>query len=280
MHKLPELSEKEKVLLVGLAELVDFTKDRLLDHEIRKNKLNVKQTILLAMFAPINCYTEAVHDLAKASRPDGAKVILRSIVEGWINSMYILGHPNDKAAYLFTIEDSYYRRGIAIDTESFYSRFPGQRSTLIPRSKLRELLVLVDGELETFRKKFGICYKNKKEFKKRWGSLKDRARWVDERLKKKQGNNAGGFEHTYLMVYRYFSEFAHLSMRGLEHFRKKDDQGEEWMILDKNPDSIDMVLATTYTIYLHFAERLKQRKLINGSLTKFQSFFKEKVHFT
>ncbi|MBI2310768.1 hypothetical protein HYU90_03050 [Candidatus Collierbacteria bacterium] len=278
MDTLPELSVKEKEMLDGIAQLVDFTTNGLMDHPINKNSLSVKQTLLLAMFAPINSYTEAIFELCGKSRPDAANVILRSIVEGWINSIYVLGHPNNKTAYMFAIEDSYYRRGFAIEALCFYKRYPKQQSNIITDEFLMDLLNKSTSELETYRVKQRISFKNKEEFKAKWGTLLSRAQWVDARLRKKQGDRAGGIEHTYLLAYRLLSEYAHLSMRGLEHFRVKGNN-EESIILDKNPKGIDLVLATTFTIYLHFAKRLKQYKLVNCSFSKFEKFFREKVTF-
>jgi hypothetical protein len=212
-------------------------------------------------------------------RPDAAIVVLRSIVEGWINSMYILGHPNEGKAYLYAIEDAYYRRGLAIGFENFYKIYPKLRTTSMTRKAVRGIQDQANKDLETFKTKRKISFKNKKAFKKAWGSLLSRAQWIDKRLYKRQKDQAGGFEHTYLLVYKYLSEYTHLSMRGLEHFWKKGSSGDS-LILDKNAERIDLVIATTYTIYLHFAKRLRQYKLISGSFAEYDKFFKEKISFS
>lgn len=275
METMPEMSKQEKDVLDGLRGLVNYTTEHL--KPVDMTKITLKQNLLMAMFAPINQYTEAICELCTSRRPSPANVILRSIVEAWINSLYVLGHPNDKAGYLFAIEDSYYRRGFATEALAFYSRYPKQM--FLPPDFLNDLLEKTEDELKEYKDKKGIYFENKGEFNKKWGSLLSRAQWVDTRNKKRQGDKAGGVENTYLVAYKYLSEYTHLSMRGLEHFIKRDENGESYLI-DKNPDGADAVLATTYTIYLHFAQKLKQYGIVDCSFSEYFKFFRETVKFT
>ena len=54
-----------------------------------------------------------------------------------------------------------------------------------------------------------------------------------ERLLKRQKDKAGAMENLYLLVYKYFSEYTHLQMRGLQHFWIKTPKGDT-LLIDKN----------------------------------------------
>ena len=109
-----------------------------------------------------------------------------------------------------------------------------------------------------------------------WGTLIYRAQNVDKRLAKKLKDEAGGLENIYLLVYKYFSEYTHLQMRGLQHFWIKTDRGDT-LLIDKNSGNIGHILITSYTLYLYFANKLKQYKLIHCSLHKYEEFFDKKI---
>lgn len=273
MDKLPKLTPENQKILETLAELVNFTKDELTKNPIYKDKLTLKQLLVINMFTAVNSYTEAIFELCKQSRPDAASVILRSITEAWINSVYILSFPNNKFLYLFAIEDSYYKKALVQLFKEFYKKYPNQRSVLLTESELKKMAKKAEDELKVYETKLGISFKNKEEFDKKWSSLLHRAIETDKRLKKRQKDKAGGMELTHLMVYKYLSEYTHLSIGGLKHFWIEDQSGEEFLILDKNPSGMELVLATTYAFYLYFAGRLKHYGIVTCSFAKYNTFF-------
>ena len=178
--------------------------------------------------------------------------------------------------WLFAIEDSYYKKSFVQLQEEFFTKYPKLQGEILTKKKLKELKLLVENKLKTHTSKLKISFKNKKEFDKEWKSLIDRAQRVDSRLAKRQKDKAGGLEHTYLTIYKYFSEYAHLSMSGIQHFWIQTEKGDS-LILDKNPNNITHILVSTYILYLYFAKRLKQYKLIDCSLSKHESFFKKVI---
>ncbi len=277
MNELPKLSEENQKILNTLAELINYTKEELVKKTIVKSELSPKQYYVLSAFAAINSYTEAIFELCKQSRPDAAIVILRSISETWINSHYILGSPNNNPLYHYVIEGSYYKVTVVNELQSVYSKYPHLRPSTFPDSILDKMRELPLKELEKYKDSLNISYENKDEFRKVWGSLYDRASRVDKRLKKRQKTKNGGVEHMYTLVYRYLSEYTHLPITGLQHFWVKDTAGEESLLLDKNPDRIDLVLATAFTFYLYFATRLKQYKILNCSFKTYNKFFVEDI---
>lgn len=274
--KTPKLNEYDQNVLNELAEMVNFVKDELVKRTIYKHKLTPKQTLVISMFAAVNSYTEAIFELCKQSRPEAAIVILRSIVEAYINSNFVLGYPNNKLLWIFAIEDSYYRKSFVQLQQEYYTRCPKQRGKILIKKKLKELQLLIEKELQDYSSKLGISFKNKGEFDQAWRNLIDRAQSVDKRLAKRQKDRAGGLESTYLLVYKYFSEYTHLQMRGLQHFWIKTDNGDS-LLIDKNPENMSHVLAMTYILYLYFSNRLKQYKLIENSLHKFIVFFDKQI---
>ena len=276
MDKEAKLSTKDQEILEKMAEMVNFIKGEFTKRPIYKHKLTPKQTLVVTMFAAVNSYTEAIFELCKQSRPEAAIVILRSLIEAWINSNYVLGHPNENLLWVFAIEDSYYRGSLVDQIKDLYKRYPKLRSKWHPRKKLKEMRSITENELNAYKSKLGISFKNKEEFDKAWGRLKSRAQHIDRRLNKKSKGKAGGIEHTYILVYKYFSEYVHLQMRGLQHFWVRGKMGDT-LILDKNPSHLTHVLVTTYIMYLYFASRLKQYKLIDSSLSRFGTYFKNEL---
>lgn len=269
-----KLSEHDQKKLEAFEIMVNAVKDDFISRPIYRNKLTPKQTLLVTMFAAVNSYTEAIFELCKQGRGEAANVIMRSVTEAFINSNYIFSYPNDKKLHLFAIEDSYYKRSFVCVMNDYFSRYPKQRSASWSRKIMKEMEDIPKKELIEYAEKVGISFENKDEFDQAFGSLLSRAKEVDERLHKKQKDKAGGIEKVYILAYKYLSEYAHLSMRGLQNFWQKTKDGDT-LVIDKNPDNLTLVLDTSYILYLYFAERLKQYGLIEISLHSFEQESKE-----
>lgn len=270
MDKVFQIKPEDQDILEHLEVLVNYTKQHLTANPIYKDKLNPKQTLVVAIFAAVNSYTEAIFELCKQGRPEAAIVILRSLIEAFINSNYVLSFPNKNNLWLFAIEDSYYRRSLVQQMQEYYSRYP-KRQGILTDEKLEDMKQIVEKELLDYEKNLGVSFKSKGDFDKAWGGLIDRAKKTDKRLAKRQKDNAGGLESTYILVYRYLSEYTHLQMRGINHFWIKTPEGET-LILDRNPDNMTHVLVMCYIIYLYFAKRLKQYKIISCPMGKFDKY--------
>ncbi len=277
MGKLTPLSTEDQKMIESLAEFVDDVKNNLCSKTIYINALKPKQFFILSMYAAVNSYTEAIHDLCKLRRPEAAIVILRSITEAWINSVYILSSTNDRALHHYALEGSYNKKSLVQQFREFYEKYPKLRTAVLTDEALMKMEAIAMQELQNYKVKINIDYANKNEFKDVWGDLYKRSVWSDTRLKKRQKDKAGGIEHTYMLVYRYLSDYTHLSVTGLEHFWTKDTHGSRYLTLDKNPEKLDMILATNYSLYLYFAAKLKQYNLIDSSLSKYTNFFDKNI---
>ncbi len=118
-----KLEEADVNRLKSLAEMINmgsgwFTK------EINLDDLSHKQLILYLNFGAVNNYAEAIYVLCSDMRPFPAIVVLRSIVEAYINTAYMLTHNSDKRIVLFSMEDSYYRKGLSEEFKKFLHTYP------------------------------------------------------------------------------------------------------------------------------------------------------------
>ncbi len=271
MDRIFQIKQEDQEILEHLAELVNYTKQYLTANPIYKDKLKPKQTLVVAIFAAINSYTEAIFELCKQGRPESAMVILRSLIEAYINSNYVLSYPNNNKLWLFAIEDTYYKKSLVEQMQDFYKRYPRKQGKTLTDAKLTEMLKDNEQEFVKYEKDLGLSFASKKDFDRVWTNLLQRAKTTDKRQAKSKKDGSGDLESTYLLVYKMFSEYAHLQMRGINHFWLKTPQGET-LILDRNPENMTHVLVTCYIIYLYFAKRLKQYKIINCSLRKFDTY--------
>lgn len=264
------LNNIDEKRLVLLAKLID-TGSNQFRKPIQLTELSLKQQLLYLNFAAVNNYSEGIYKLCADLRPFPAIVVLRSIVEAFINTGYILTHNSDKRAILFTMEDSYYRNGLVKEIIVFLNKHPKFETSDFNRTLLKKAFGKIDLEIELYKKKFKINYASKDDFKKDYHtSLLERAKSVDKRLK------SPNFEHAYILAYRYFSEFGHLSMRGLDHFVVKDEKGNHEVIASQHSE-VGHIISMTYVIYLYFLSELKKKKMLGRDfpLQKFDREWKQ-----
>lgn len=272
MKKTISLTDKDRHQLKLLAGMIDAGANEFLK-DINIDTLSLKQFLLYLNFAAVNSYSEAIYKLCLDMRPFAAIVILRSIVEAFINSGYILIHNSDKRVILFSMEDSYYRKGLSNEMITFLGKHSQFEKGRFNRIWLRKGINKIDKELDVYRKKHGFQFKSKKDFRKKYHTnLLDRARTTDRRLKNPN------FEHMYILVYRYFSEYAHLTARGLNHFVKKYPNHYEIIVGQYN--EVGHIIGTVFTIYLYFLSELKKRKMLRKSfpLKKFNKIWNEEFN--
>lgn len=269
------LSEKEVEIIQHLVSAINEVKFELSSKSFDFKKLNPKQIYLITIFGAVNCYTEGILELCKMGRPDPSIPILRSLTEAWINSLYILTNSKNKSLYLYSIEDTYNRKASIQLYREFYKKYPKQK-VIFNEQGLSKLEKKLENELKVYETNLGMKFLNKKEFDIAYGKLIDRARIVDNRLKKRKPDNSGSIEHNYLIVYKHLSEFTHLSMRGISNFLKEEDQNKA-LIMDRNYSDIEQILTTLYLYYLYFANKLKYYKLINNPLKEANSYANKSI---
>lgn len=264
------MSEKDKKLLDFLAEMVNAGTNEITKGD-KTTDLSLKQKLLYINFAAINNYSEGIYKLCADLRPFPAIVILRSIVEAFINTAYILTHNSNKRAILFSMEESYYKKGLINEFLVFLNKYPKFEKDDFTRENLKSGLERIDKQVEFYKKKYKLNYLNRKDFEKDYHiTLLERAKAVDRRIGRPD------LEHTYLLAYRYFSEFGHLSAKGLNHFIVKDPTSNHEIIASRH-DEVGHIISMTYTIYLYFLSELKKRKMLSKvfPFIKFDKKWKE-----
>lgn len=264
-----KLNINDQQKLNALAEIINEVSNEFTIKTIIDN-LSIKQQLLYLNFVVVNSYSEAIFKLCIDFRPLPANVILRSLVESFINTAYVLTHNSNKRALLFTLEDSFYRKGLATEVITFLKKYPQFEKGEFNSQSFGKALINIQREIDFYKSRYNLDYKNRKDFVKDYPALIDRAKAVDNRI------NKPDFEHIYTLVYRYLSEFGHLSMRGLNNFVIKDLNGNFEMIASQHND-ISVVISMTYTIYLYFVDQLKKRKILrnNFPFSKFDKYWKK-----
>jgi|GEM_PF-6181746 len=267
-NKALKLNEEDRDRLTKYRDMVDYGSSLLADTTMSGGRLSPKQRYLVLVFTAVNNYAEGIFTLCNAFRPESAMVLLRSLVEAYINTAYLLSHNSNNRLLLVYTEDCFYAKGLIGEIITFYNKYP----TLRPNGEgykqenLQQLIGQHNKILDDYSKKLKEDLSSHKKFKQKHGEIVDlleRAKIADKRFKK------GSFEYNYLMVYRYFSEYAHLSLKGMSHFFKQTDNG--LVGTSSQSSEINNIVMTAYFMYLFFLEKLKYYNLLpNLKISIFQ----------
>lgn len=267
-NKTLKLNEEDRDRLMKYRDMVDYGSTLLADTTMLKNRLSPKQRYLMLVFTAANNYAEGIFTLCNAFRPESAVVLLRSLVEAYINTAYLLSHNSNNRLMLIYTEDCFYSKGLIEEVIRFYNKYPKLRpqGDGYKQDNLERLKGEYDNLIKDYAKKLKEELSSHKKFKQKHAEVIDlleRAKIADKRFKK------GSFEYNYLMVYRYFSEYAHLSLKGMSHFFKQTNSG--FVGTSSQSPEINHIVVTAYFMYLYFLEKLKFYKLLpNLKISIFQ----------
>jgi len=275
-------SKKSQELLKKIAEMIDKGANSLQAKPIKLSKLSLKQTYLYLVFGVANSYSEAIIKLCKDFRGRPAIVLLRPILECWINIIYFLSHNSDNRLRVLIMYDSFSTLGMLEEMRVFSKKYPWiTEKTILSESNLKKARSRVEEDLNDLRKN-GLNLKSKKKltalpyFEE---SLLERAKKVDNRLR---GSNSKkplhSFEYQYQVVYRYFSDHVHVNLPGANNFLVKTESGFNFFT-SQSDDEVEVVLETLYVFYLSFLNKLKQYKIVSvPNLSKFNKYFNEEIN--
>src|SRR3989338_5006343 len=114
-----------KIKLQKLEELIRFA-DRLFKENPQRNldEFNHKQAVLFLIFGAVNNYVEAIYTLCRNSYPDASIVLIRSLLEVFINTRYILDTNSNKRLILFHLADAQSRATFSSEMLDFTKRYP------------------------------------------------------------------------------------------------------------------------------------------------------------
>lgn len=233
------------------------------------------------VFGVVNSYSEAVFNLCKDFRPGPSIVLLRPILEGWINATYFLSHNHENRLRALVMYDSFSKLGLLEEMRIFSKNYPWiTEKTVLCEKNLEAMRKKVEKDIEELKQN-GLNFQSKNEIKSLSyfdESILDRARKADRKHKNPNPQKPlHPFEYQYQVVYRYFSDYSHISLVGTNNFLKKRDDGWDFMASQSN-DDVEMVLVTLDVFYLSFLNKLKTLKLISvPNLSKFNKHLNTKL---
>ncbi len=273
----PETLELQKIIRDMMKSSIHTFDNK----KIYVSQLTLKQIYLLQNFGVIHSYGEAVFELCSQFRPKPALVLLRAMLEVWINMGYFLSHNSNNRLFALIMHDSFEKLGHVEEMEKFSNKYPWvTENSILSPNMLNNMRKKINYDLNKLREK-GLRFSKKKDlenatfFEK---NLLERARIADRRQKGKKNKNAfHPFEHQYQIVYRFLSDFTHVNLSGSNSFIRKNSHSYD-LLLGQTSDDIEMELITLFIFYLSFIQKLKQYNIIsNPKLGRYIRYFNKNI---
>ncbi|MES2315092.1 MAG: DUF5677 domain-containing protein [Patescibacteria group bacterium] len=259
------LSEKEKVHLNYLAEIINFGADELRD-SVKTESFSYLQNFLLYSFVPVHNFSESIHILCKDSRPHAAQVLLRSIFEAYMTTEYIKSFDTEKRLALFAKDSFKNRKGFACELENFINRYPNLENELpiLKRTSIVSLKEFAD-------KHISIIENSNNIIGEQLPSFIERVKQIDCEV---SVENKGKNELNYHIIYRQLSLYTHLNSWGLELFSKQDSKSVVYSLGQEK--DVDHIIVYTYLYYFDLLFNLFDKKVLLGELpVKYKKWFEE-----
>jgi len=240
------MNKKNEEAFNYLDSLIEYANGRLsqINNKINDSN-NVKLHIILQLGLVMNYYVKNIR-IALDNNILAANVLLRSLVEGFINIEYIMQEDSPVRAIAYLFQDFKTREKNVKTYKEIIKKNPS-KSNIIPDlsspKKCDEFLEKLSDEkksiLSTLNKDFGIKI-NKEDLK--FLNIYNRA--VRTNL-----------ESVYKILYPYLSGISHMSASGLKDLIIFDDN--KYLIAPKDDDEeTGKILETTFRIYLVSIEDL------------------------
>ena len=250
------LSDRQQELITALKEITTYGSEQLSKIQISPRKTSVKKYTLFTTMIAVQSYTEAI---LKLMQPDSiydkaAEVLMRSIIEAYINLDYIYSN-RTKNATLFAITSEVERIDFAKKHQALWRKYPDWKLTFGKVQKPEDWDIVIDDKMKQIQyveKKYNISVS-------KLPNLFDRAVAFDTKYKSntKLSKNTlnrrletRSHEKYYILFYRYFSWVAHLTAPGLERFFRVDKTGVIWLDIDGKPEDIERVIPVAYGLYM------------------------------
>lgn len=252
------LTKKEEELLEQFRQLLEFGAVIFKEHlNVDTNSKDFKKNFISFYFGAIHNYSESIYVLCKESRPHAATVISRSVLEAFINVIYLMNTNSNLKIAKFAISDFEERIKVLKQFKAFIVKFPKWegKSNLTTTKDLDNMIAFNQKHKDGIEK--GNRFYKSTQIPK---DLRARAEAYDKKTKKE-----GSWEYNYLLVYKYFSNFTHLSISGIEGFFTKNDEGE-YFDLGQSKD-VEPHLAMGFGIYLALLNNIKKRGYIPKTIS-------------
>lgn len=270
-----QLNEYQTNLLKNYQQIIAYGNQKMKAVELRRVKVRLKKQVLYFMMCAAQSYSESI--LRLVSLPTiydkAAEVLMRSLVELYINLNYIYTGRNQKNALIFIVDSINERIDFAQKYKKFMEKHPTWK---IPFGKITKP---DDWDAFIQDKKREIA-NGEKHFKiklpKKLPDIRARAIIFDGNLAlRNKLTKKKSLEYYYVAYYKYFSQIAHLTMPGLERFFTETENGL-FLNIDGKPEDLDRVVTISYQFYfviLRFF--LKQFRAYNKQeFAQFETFSK------
>lgn len=268
-----QLTDKQDLSLKNFSEILIFGNDCLSKVEIHPYKIRPKKYILFCTMIAVQSYSEAILKLMKPDNiySKAAEILMRSLVEAYINLNYVYSDRTKKNAMLFILESENDKIDFAKKHQTLWKKYPKWKLEFGTIKKIEDWN-------KFFQDKHQLLKKIEKKYDQPLSKLPnilDRAIAFDKQYKqnKKLPQNIilkrlerKSLEKYYILYYKYFSQIAHLTMPGLEQFIRIDQNGKTWIYIDGETVDIERIVPITFIIYMAIlAHFLKQFKLYDKS---------------
>lgn len=272
------LNEYQTNLLRNYQQIISYGNQKMAIVKLERNKVRLKKQILYFMMCAAQSYSESILRLVSPPRiyDKSAEVLMRSLVELFINLNYINSGKGQKNALIFIADSINERIDFANKYQKFMRKYPNWN---IPFGSITK----PDDWDKFIQEKQKEIVAGEKHFKiklpKKLPDIRGRAIIFDDNLKSRNKlSRKKSLEYYYIAYYKYFSQIAHLTMPGLERFLTESEKGM-LLNLDGKPEDLDRVVAVSYQFYfvmLRFF--LKQFKAYdNQEFAQFEDFSKNMV---
>lgn len=242
------ISEQTQLLLENFQKLLYYGNHKIDTVKLERSRVRLKKQVLYFIMCGVQSYSESIHKLICPPRiyDKAAEVLMRSLVEVFINLNYINACKTQKNALIFIADSISERIDFAHKYQGFMSKYP---SWNIPFGNIKNpndwnsFIKQKEKEISEGEKKFKI------KLPKKLPDIRARAVIFDDHLKShKKLTRKKSLEYYYVAYYKFFSQIAHLTMPGLERFLIEDNNGLHLNIDGKSED-IDRVAMISYQLY-------------------------------
>lgn len=265
-------SSNNSVIL--LQEILTYGYCKLSSVGLDYKKVRTKKQILFFMMGAVQSYSEAILKLASPpnSYDKAAEVLLRSLIETFINLNYIYASRSQQKAMIFMTYSAEERIDFAIKYKNLMIKHPSWNLDFGNIKNIQDwdaFIVEKQKEVKYIERYF------KKKLSNKFPDLRPRAEQADSYLRKKNKlTQKNSLEKYYVLFYKYFSQISHLTMPGLERFFSYDSNGLPKLSVDSKQDDVDSVASITFIIYFVFINHfMKEFKIYDAQ--EFQ-YFKRK----
>lgn len=270
------LSDRQLILVEELQKLLDFGYLKVSKGNFDLKRMRSRKSLLFMMTGVVQSYSGSILSLLKNGQTNGAEVLLRPIVETFINLNYIFIFRSERNALRFIFDDEYDRRKLGNKIKKFLENHSSYKTNFDHMETPADWEKYIKERNKALKKLNTINKRKYHEELKELPSLYDRAVAVDKDTLTRTGKLKNSLEWWYITMYWLFSGITHVTPRGMNSFIKKEDNGGYTFITDGKLESVERIAVTTFSLYYQFLRLMaKQFKLFPLSeLTPFKEFFR------